>query len=326
MIRDKPAAVFIVIGGTGVIGVALQGVLRAKGLHVLSVSMDPDLREAGFDNLGLDVTTTSAADLIARLEQAVGSDRQVVAALDILGLAPDMASALARLAQSRQFPVGVVSSCMVYAKQGVGPFDETTPTLAPEVAPHLYQRTKLAREAFWQNGIFRDWLIFRTNHVLGRNALLGSIPDHNRDPRLIEHLRQNRPLGLARGGEVWLSYVHPADFAAAAAHLLLETGVRATAVNLVHPTPVRAVDYYVTICRMMGLPPPQITAVQTDPNDFWSLTAEDNVFASAHAAVRSFAFTRDIEACIHDALDIGPEAYPRLGDFMRARIAGKGPR
>ena len=219
-----------------------------------------------------------------------------------------LAQALADMAQRRQFPVGVVSSCMIYAKTGKGPFDEETPSLAIEQAQHPYQRGKLRQEQFWQNGAFTDWVIFRTNHILGRKSLLGCVPGHNRDPLLMNHLRQGRDLHLARGGQISLSYVHPLDFAGAVVHLLLDIRLRAMAVNVVHPRPVLALDYYTMLCALLGVTLPKVIPIEADASDFWSLTAEDNVCASRHAAVHALPFARDIQTCLRDALDISSAA------------------
>lgn len=320
--NDFPAPVFILFGGTGVVGSAMIDQLRARGLHILSVSIDPDHSAAFYDNLNLNLATTPAAQMIARLENALGANRPVVAALDIIGLRPDLAQALADMAKRRHFPVGVVSSCMVYAKTGNGPFDEDTPSLAVEQAQHPYQRGKLRQEQFWQNGAFGDWVIFRTNHILGRKSLLGCVPGHNRDPLLMDHLRQNRDLHLARGGNISLSYVHPLDFAGAVVHLMLDIRLRAVAVNVVHPRPVLALEYYAMLCALLGVTMPKVIPTEADANDFWSLTAQDNVFTSRHRAVKSWDFSRDIQTCLRDALDIGPDSYLQLGQYMRARIAG----
>ena len=45
-----------------------------------------------------------------------------------------------------------------------------------------------------------QWTVFRPCHVYGGTSLLGCLPEHGRDPRLIERLRQGEPLRLLGGG------------------------------------------------------------------------------------------------------------------------------
>ncbi|MBI1416605.1 MAG: hypothetical protein GC146_05210 [Limimaricola sp.] len=310
---------FICLGGTGVIGFALAGVLRVSGIHFVSVSLSPDARSPGHDNIRLDFATAPPGALTAALD-GVRRTHRVIGILDVFGCTGDVAADLACAAAALRAPVAVLSSCLLYDHDGRAPIDETCPLIATPCPP--YQATKLALEASWRVGTFPDWLILRAHHILGRGSLLGCIPAHNRDARLLDIIAAGEPLQLARRGDVRLSIIHPADLGAAALHLLTRTGLRRTTVNLAHPTPVRAFDYYARVATELGAPLPPIVDFTPDPANFWSVTARDNVFVSARPEMASFAFTHDLDACIRDALSVGPRTYARQGGFLRARIAG----
>ncbi len=321
MPKAAPATSFLTLGGTGVIGSAMASLLAGCGIRAVSLSLSADSDGDTCRNLQIDLKECPPAQLLAALEKACGASAPV-GILDLVGLSPSLIPTLAGFAAARTTPVSVISSCLLYDHDGTRVIDETALLVDRDRTRHPYIRAKLEIEAAWQRVAACDWTIFRTHHVLGRGALLGCLPDHNRDPALLETLRAGGPLRLARGGEVRLSYIHPADFAEA----VLDHGGKGALVrqiaNLVHPQPVRARDYYDLICKALGIGPVPVTEARVDPAAFWSLTAKDNVFATRHDALRAHRFRHDISACITDALAVNLDDYAGFGTHMFGRISG----
>ena len=194
-------------------------------------------------------------------------------------------------------------------------------TNQPKIFP--YQHFKLAQETEVKKCKDVAWRIFRTNHVVGRGSLLGCIPGHNRDPLLLDTLRKGTGLRLAHRGNVALSFVHSIDLAAAMLDLIVDPQTCQSAINVVHPAPVRADDYYHLLAEIIDAPKPEITTLDVDPNSFWGLTAKNNTFTSSHPSAASLTFRYDLRSALNDAVSIGDSNYLKLGAHMKQRIAKK---
>lgn len=310
--------VTIAIGGTGVIGTALAAELVESGNQLSTLSLDPDKPDG--TNIYVDLCACTESEVTAALERAANG-RRVAGILDILGCKGPAARAVASFAERHNARVCIISSCLLYKHSGHEAVDEACPIHQNSPTLPSYLRSKLALEEFWRGCTGIDCTFIRAHHIVGRGGLLGCIPAHNRDPQLIEHIRSGRPLSLARQGQVALSYIHPRDLALMAKNLLLGARTTEKVVNAAYPVPVKAIDYYREIYRQLGVhfvPPVDYTP---DPEDFWSVTAKDNVITSNTKAAQSHTFRFDYRAAIHDALSVGESCYPTLGKHMFQRIS-----
>ncbi len=317
--------VVVLIGGTGVIGSAMSDVARKCGLDVLSFSLDRACNDGLYRNCQVDLEAMSPQTLSDSLEMAV-QNRPVALILDIIGLDARNAAALADFAVARNAPVGVISSCLLYDHDGSAPIDESCRLVEPNQDSHAYLRDKLSIESFWRSRPDVAWRIFRCQHILGAGSILGCIPNHNRDQNLIARLRAQQPLNLVNFGDIFLSWIHSKDLASAIMTLCSDPTSAHLAINMTAPAPVRARNYYETIAKVMGLPPPSIENFDPISTDFWNLTARNNVFVSRHDCYGQITFVHDLESGIKDALSV-PEAQMRnRGHFLRARLLGRGSR
>lgn len=78
------------------------------------------------------------------------------------------------------------------------------------------------------------------------------IPDHNRDPELIDRLKRGEALTLCNGGEIPFNIVHPADIGRAVLAVVKNPTTIHKVYNCVNPEPVNARDYYAEIARQVG--------------------------------------------------------------------------
>lgn len=318
--QEKARPLFIGLGGTGVIGQALAGVLDRRGMDYVSLSLSPDSTvDGGLANVCIDLEKATAG----QTEKALNAfaDAKVAGVIDIIGTTGDAAKAVAAFVKWQDVPIAAISSCLLYDHDGTDKVDERRPSLPLASVSQPYIRAKLLLEDFWRNQTC-EWVLIRTHHVLGRGSLLGCIPAHNRDPHLLERLASGTPLALARRGMVKLSYVHPSDLAAVVVELLLRQVGMNRVVNVVHPWPILARDYYAFLAGEIGAAFLEPADFDVNPADFWAATAKDNVYASNHPIVTGHKFENDIAACIRGALSVAQEDYLLLGSFMRRRIVG----
>ena len=312
----------IALGGTGMIGRALRGVAAARGLSTLSLSLDPPASETGYANLQLDFTTAPDGAIAAALDRALPPTAPIAALCIIAGPSPRQIAEIAGFAARRGIPVAQVSSCLLYRAKDGSEVDENAPTLTDDEAIFPYLRLKMAEEAAL-TAAAGDWRLLRTNHILGQGGLLGCIPGHNRDPGLLDHLRRGQSLRLVRAGQVRVSIIHAEDLAAAMLDLCRDPASAGQALNVVHPAPAMAADYFRQIAGLLGLSPPDIIALDPSPKDFWALTARDIHYISRHPSVARLGFRHDLTSALRDTLSVGEASYAALGGHLRGRLTGR---
>ena len=304
------------------IGRAFQAVSARRGMSVLSLSLDPDTQVDGFTNLQIDFTTAPEGAIAAALDRALPDHTPVAALCIIAGPSPRQIAEVADFAARRGVPVAQVSSCLLYQADDGAVVDEGTPSLTEAQAAYPYLHLKLAEEAALR-GSEADWRLLRTNHILGQGGLLGCIPGHNRDPGLLDHLRLGQPLHLARSGRVRVSVIHAEDLAAALLDLCADPASSGQILNVLHPTPVMADDYFRQIAALMGLPAPVIAPMEPAPQGFWALTARDIHYVSRHPSVARLGFRHDLTSALRDSLSVGEATYAALGGHLRGRLTGR---
>lgn len=93
--------------------------------------------------------------------------------------------------------------------------------------------------------------------------------------------------------------------------------------NVLHPTPVMADDYFRQIAALMGLPAPVIAPMEPAPQGFWALTARDIHYVSRHPSVARLGFRHDLTSALRDSLSVGEATYAALGGHLRGRLTGR---
>ncbi len=310
----------VALGGTGVVGSALRQIAIGRGLSVVSVSLDKDAIESNWRNLFCDLSKARDGAIRDLLERALPTGTPIYAVCNIAGLAATCVAEVADFAAARGVPVVQISSCLLYRSSGPGLIDESTPVLRSEEAQFPYLRLKLEEESALMSRDDVDWRILRTQHVLGKGGLLGCLPNHNRDPQLLETLRKGLPLHLAKCGNVRVSFVHAADLARALLDLSTSAEISRQAVNVVHPEPVLASEYFRQIADILGVTPPDIRPMISEPEGFWALTARDNHFFSRYPSVQKLTFFHTLRSALTDTLSIGEAPYTELGRHMYGRL------
>lgn len=146
----------------------------------------------------------------------------------------------------------ILSTTLVYdrTKPSTSPIKSTTP-LARIGTMGGYVDHKLKLERFWHTVMDVDWTILRPYHIVGPGSLLGCVPLHNRDPKLLERILKGKPLHLCNDGMIVLNSIHTKDIARI---VLTAAGNRKTyhkSYNAVNPTVITARQYFEMIAEAL---------------------------------------------------------------------------
>ena len=108
------------------------------------------------------------------------------------------------------------------------------------------------------------WTVFRPCHIYGPGSQLGCLPDHGRDPELIDRIRKGTPLRLPGGGHFLQQPVMARDLA----DLILSCHGNQAAYRQIFcaagPDIIESSEYYNIIARVLGVDEPEITELPTD--------------------------------------------------------------
>jgi len=92
------------------------------------------------------------------------------------------------------------------------------------------------------------WTILRPSHIYGPGSLPGCLPMHGRDPHLIEHILESRPLRLVEGGRFLQHPVFAPDLADTILSAAGNTGAIGRVLNIAGPDVIGSHAYF----RMLG--------------------------------------------------------------------------
>ena len=96
------------------------------------------------------------------------------------------------------------------------------------------------------------WVILRPSHIYGAGALLGCLPLHSRDPKLLERLQKGEPLSLLKGGSILQHPVFAADLARIILSICNASGAVGRILNISGPEVVESRRYYEIITEALG--------------------------------------------------------------------------
>lgn len=95
------------------------------------------------------------------------------------------------------------------------------------------------------------WTVLRPSHIFGPGSLPGCIPLHGRDPQLIEHIRQRRPLRLVDAGRLYQHPVFAPDLALTILSAATDTLSIGRILNVAGPDIFPSHDYYHTLGKLL---------------------------------------------------------------------------
>lgn len=148
----------------------------------------------------------------------------------------------------------IISTTLVY--------DRSSPNNQPIKSDHLlakkgelggYVDNKLDIESFWHSIKDANWTILRPYHIIGpTDSLLGCIPEHNRDPQLIERIKKGESLILCNGGDYIVDTVDARDIGKVILKAVGNKKTFSKAYNVINPNHKTAKEYYELIGKALG--------------------------------------------------------------------------
>lgn len=130
-----------------------------------------------------------------------------------------------------------------------------------------YVDGKIKLEKFWYGINDANWTLLRPYHILGKGSLLGCLPYHNRDPKILEKIKNNEKLYLANAGDIYFNYIHPEDVATAICKIIGNPKTFKQVYNLANPDTIDCLRYYEEIGKHLNK---EIKVENIPISDIWS--------------------------------------------------------
>ncbi|MEI8327551.1 MAG: NAD-dependent epimerase/dehydratase family protein [Candidatus Taylorbacteria bacterium] len=309
----------LIIGGTGIIGKATIVEAFKEGYSVTTIGIKKDLTLPTQVNQVIADRTQYEQYQNTLAEINKGKIWDVV--FDVFNLTGDDAKETYKAFKENTKHIFIVSTTLVY--------DRSTPLYVPIKTNHpLAQRGmmggyvdhKLELEQFWQSVKDVNWTILRPYHIVGAGSLLGYLPDHNRDPKLLESIMNDEPLNLCNGGNVILNYIHPTDIARIVLKAVGNPVTFGKAYNAVNPKQILGKDYFEIIGKVLDkqvrINSKPIQEVW-DENRGWQLTTLPHVYDTSDLQQDiGFVPAIPLEMAIKEAV----ENYPKEQDVSKIAV------
>ena len=311
MNRSARISKALVFGGTGVVGKPIVEALHRQKVAVWSVSLEKASLPSAVSQCLIDRSSPDYENSINQLHAQAGGWDLVV---DTFSFDDKTGRETHRLFKEKAKHIVTISTTLVYDRTSQAtddPIAENTP-LAQAGQLGGYVDGKLKLEEFWRSVDDVAWTIFRPYHILGRSSLLGCAPEHNRDPKLLERLRNGERLRLAGGGSTPFNYVHPKDIAQAICEAAGNSKAFSQAYNLVNPEEITAREYYTEIARQVGgtllIEPVSIETIWNEQKG-WEMTTLPHLY-SVQKLKKDFGFVpaTPLSEAIKDSI----ESYPTV--------------
>ncbi|MEK6858409.1 MAG: NAD-dependent epimerase/dehydratase family protein [Nanoarchaeota archaeon] len=244
----------LIIGGTGILGKAIiaEALKEKAAITVLGLARD-DTISSKVTQIIVDRKDKSAFNRFANTINSEVSPWDIV--VDVADFSKEDAQQTYTCFKNYTKQFFILSTVLVYDRSNkyLLPL-KSSHKLAKKGALGGYVDRKLDIESFWHSIDDVDWTILRPYHILSpEDSLLGCIPDHNRDPRLIERIQRGELLTLCKGGEIELNFIDAHDIASI---ILRAAGNKKTfhkAYNAVNPAVIKAIHYYELIAQQLHI-------------------------------------------------------------------------
>lgn len=296
----------LLLGGTGIIGKPTVFAALKEGYTVTTVSaeLDSSLPKEVKQVVGNRNERERFRDTICKLNEH--ADKWDVV-FEIYNLGEKDGRELYECFKDNAEHIFIISTTLVY--------DRSTPNTAPIKSNHPlakkgtmggYAEHKLELELFWRSKTDVNYTILRPYHVLGAGSLLGCVPLHNRDPKLLQRIRKGEALVLCEGGNVEFNFVHPTDIARIVLKAAGNPKTYGKAYNAVNPQKIIARGYFELLGKLLGKevkiknkPVPEIW----EEENGWALTTLPSVYdVSDMQKDIGFVPTISLETAMRDAL------------------------
>ena len=238
----------LLIGGSGFVSGTLARLAVSRGHAVTAVTRGQRALPDGVTPI---VADRKDADSFAAAIESANVHWDLV--VDCIGYGPEDAQQDVEVFHERAKHLVFISTDFVYspANRRFPQGEDDADYLA-----HSYGGKKRQAElvlAGADTGAMR-WTVLRPCHIYGPGSLLGCLPEHGRDPQLIERLRRNEPLRLVGGGHYLQQPILAADLAQTILSCADNAAAHSQICNVSGPTVVESWQFYQIVADILGVP------------------------------------------------------------------------
>lgn len=238
----------LLIGGSGFVSGTLARLAVEQGHRVWAVTRGQRAPVAGVTPLVADRKDEAA---FAAAISAVGGGWDLV--VDCIGYGPDDARQDVALFRDQARHLVFISTDFVYEpSRRRFPQSEDDADYLGDGYGGKKRQAELAL-AGADTGDMR-WTVLRPCHIYGPGSLLGCLPEHGRDPQLLDRLRRGEPLRLVGGGHFLQQPILAGDLARTILSCAGNSAAHGQICNASGPTTVESWQYYQVIADILGLP------------------------------------------------------------------------
>ncbi len=237
----------LIIGGSGFVSGTLAQLALDQGHAVWAITRGQRALPDGVIPLIADRKDTDA--LSATI---AGADQQWDLVVDCIGYGPEDVQQDVDLFRDRADHLVFISTDFVYDPQARR-FPQSEDDA--DYLTHSYGGKKRQAELVLDGadtGAMK-WTVLRPCHIYGPGSLLGCLPEHGRDPQLLDRLRQGEPLRLVGGGHYLQQPILAADLAQTILSCAHNPAAHGQICNVSGPTVVESWQFYQIIADILGV-------------------------------------------------------------------------
>ncbi len=239
----------LLIGGSGFVSGTIADLAIRRGANVWTVTRGQRALPDGVTPIIVDRTDRAA---FAQAIRQIKVDWDLV--VDCIGYsADDAAQDLASLHDRARHLVFISTDFVYDPHKRIFPQPERTSFYMTEG----YGGKKREAELVFVGAAASDsmrWTIVRPCHIYGPGSRLGCLPEHGRDPELIDRIRREEPLRLVGGGHFLQQPILAADLAATILSCMDKAAAHQAIFNVAGPDIVESRRYYEIIGEILNKP------------------------------------------------------------------------
>ena len=260
----------LIIGGSGFVSGTLARMAVALGHEVTVVTRGQRAVPSG-----VAVVTVDRNDR-AEFARGIASLPDWDLVVDAIGYTPDNTRQDVEVFRGRTRRLVFISTDFVY-DPGSRRIPRTEHGTA--YATHGYGGLKREAEIVLQQTpvAHLPWTILRPSHIYGPGSLPGCLPMHGRDPQLIGHILESRPLHLVEGGKFLQHPVFAPDLAETILSAAGNTAAVGRVLNVAGPNVVGSHAYFRMLGKLLGR---EVTIEEVPVGDFLAEHPEKAPFCS----------------------------------------------
>lgn len=257
----------LIIGGTGILGKAVISEALKENVKITVIGLSID-KSIPIKVNQIIADRNKSIEFKQIIDKLIQKEKFWDIILDIADWKKEDAKQTYDLFKNYGKHFFVISTTLVYdrSKPNDSPIKSNHP-LAKKGELGGYVDNKLEIEDFWKEIKDANWTILRPYHIIGpQDSILGCIPEHNRDPLLIERIKNGETLILCNGGNYIVDCVDARDIGKVILLVANNPKTFFKSYNVINPEHKTAKEYYQLIGKALGK---EVIIRSKSINDIW---------------------------------------------------------